>query len=123
MGLSAGEVMNENAQRKTFGATVREIAKAGLLATDLESRFTKLLAERNWLLHSSRAASRNAVHHDAEMNKLLQRLEMMANESLALMREIAVLVESYVKAHGVTTEFIEKAANKLLDQWREVDES
>lgn len=122
MGLLAGEVMIEKAKRKTFGTTLHEIAKAGLLAADLESRFTKLLTERNWLVHASRATSRNAVHHDVEMRKLLDRLEMIAEESLSLMKEIALLMERYVKTHGVTKEFIEKESNKLLEQWRAADE-
>ena len=59
MGLVAGAALIEKAQSKTFGATIHQIAKAGLLSPELETRFTNLLAERNWLVHSSRATSRS----------------------------------------------------------------
>lgn len=121
MGMPAGEVLVEKAQRKTFGGTVHEIAEAGLLTADLKSRFTKLLAERKWLVHQSRATSRNAVYHDRAMDKLVLRLDAIADESRALLRELGVLAERYVKAHGVTPEFIEKAADELLRQWQAAD--
>lgn len=68
MGLQAGNALVEKAQRKTFGKTICEISKAGLLAGDLESRLTKLLLERNWLVHSSRATNRNAIYRNSECN-------------------------------------------------------
>jgi hypothetical protein len=121
MGMPAGEALAENAQRKTFGRMIHQIAKAGLLSAELESRFTKILVERNWLVHQSRATSRNAVYHDSAMNKLVLRLETIGDESLALLRELRVLAERYVKTHGVKPEFIEKAADELLRQWQAAD--
>lgn len=102
MGLAAGNILIEKAQKKTFGATLARLAKAGLVAPKLERRLNDLLAERNWLVHNSRGGSRNVAHHDAATMKLVVRLDGIAAETLALLKEIAELTEAFVKRHGVT---------------------
>jgi uncharacterized protein YutE (UPF0331/DUF86 family) len=62
MGLEAGNLLIEKAKKKTFGTTVRRLAEAGLLTPQLERRLKDLLAERNWLVHGSREASRSAPY-------------------------------------------------------------
>jgi uncharacterized protein YutE (UPF0331/DUF86 family) len=121
MGLDAGNVLIENAQKKTFGATLSRLGKAGLVPPDLEGRFRHLLAERNWLVHRSRADSRNVAHHDAAARKLVVRLDGIAEESLSLLKEIAELTERFVKKHGVTEEYIRETANHLLEEWHKPD--
>ena len=121
MGLAAGNALVEKAQNKTFGATIHQIAKAGLLSSGLELRFNNLLSERNWLVHKSRRTSRNAIHSDSAAQKILLQLDSMADESNALLREIGVLVERNVKEHGVTEKYIEETANQLLEQWHASD--
>lgn len=121
MGLAAGNTLVEKAQSKTFGATIRQIAKAGLLSSELEIRFFNLLSERNWLVHKSRAGSRSAVHSDAAVHKLVLRVDAIAEESITLLKELAVLVERHVKRHGVTEQYIHEEAQKLLEQWYSSD--
>jgi uncharacterized protein YutE (UPF0331/DUF86 family) len=121
IGLTAGNALVEKAQAKTFGTTIREIAKAGLLAPELEVRFSNLLAERNWLVHKSRASSRSAVHNDDAMHKLLLRVDAMAEESNALLSEVGKLSERFVKQHGVSDQQVENNANQLLEQWHTAD--
>lgn len=121
MGLAEGNKLVEKAQSKTFGSTVHQMAKAGLLSSELELRFTNLLSERNWLVHESRANSRRAVHNDSSMQQLLIRVNTMAEESNALLRELGTLAEAYVKKHGVSDEYIEEQTNQLLEQWHGLD--
>ena len=113
--------IKSSAENKTFGTTIHQIAKAGLLSSGLELRFNNLLSERNWLVHKSRRTNRNAIHSDSAAQKLLLRLNSMADESNALLREIGVLMERYVKEHGVTEKYIEETANQLLEQWHASD--
>lgn len=120
-GASAGNTLEEKAKKKTFGATIHQRTKAGLLSSKLESRFRNLLTERNWLVHKSRADSRRAIHNDLEMQKLLLRLDEIADESLSILREIGALSEAYVKKHGVTEEYIKEQAKKILEQWDSSD--
>lgn len=121
MGHAEGMALVEKAQSKTLGVTVQKITKAGLLSSELETRFDNLLSERNWLVHRSRADSRAAVHHDADVSNLILRLEAIADESLDLMTEIRKLVESHALQHGVSKKQVYKNAKDLLEQWHSSD--
>jgi hypothetical protein len=121
MGLAEGNALVEKAQAKTFGTTLHQIAKAGLISPGLEERFAKLLAERNWLVHRSRAESRSAIHSDKAMTILVGRLEAMADEALALLKYIDVETSSFVQKHGVSMQYVEKVSKQLLEQWHAAD--
>lgn len=123
MGIAAGRALVEKAQSKTFGATIHQMAKAGLLTPELEVCFTNLLAERNWLVHKSRATSRSAVHNDSAMHELLLRVGVMAEESSKLLDEITTLIESFIQKHGITERHIAETANRLLERWHATDET
>ena len=121
MGLAEGNALVDTAQGKTFGATLRQIAKAGLVSPEIEERFTKLLGERNWLVHRSRADSRNVVHDDNAKHALLARLEAMADESLALLKVIDAETTAFVQSHGISMDYVAKVSKQLLEQWHAAD--
>jgi len=121
MGLAEGNALVEKAQTKTFGTTLHQIAKAGLISPELEERFAKLLAERNWLVHRSRAESRSAIHAGEAMTILVGRLKAMADEALALLKYIGVETSSFVQKHGVSIQYVEKISKQLLEQWHATD--
>ena len=117
MGTARGNALVEKAQSKTFGATLRQIAKAGLVSPEIVERFMKLLAERNWLVHRSRADSRNVIHNDEAINLLLARLDAMAGESLALLNFIDVKTTAFVRSHSISMDYIAEVSKQLLEQW------
>jgi hypothetical protein len=121
MGLEAGNILIEKAQKKTFGTTIRRLAKAGLLTADLDRRLNDLLSERNWLVHKSRAASRGAPYNDTIAAKLVDRLNAIAEQALALLKEIGQLVEQFAKKHGTTEEYINETSKRLLEEWHSAD--
>jgi len=121
MGLEAGNLLIENAKKKTFGNTVRRLAEARLLTPELERRLNDLLAERNWLVHNSRTASRSAPYNDAAATKLLARLDAIAQQALALLKEIGELIERFAKTHGTTEQYIAETSKRLLEEWRYAD--
>lgn len=121
MGLEAGNALEAKAKKRTFGATFQEMKKAGLLPDDLPKRFESILSERNWLVHSSRADSRSAIHSDTSMKRLVDRLEKIADEALSLLKAIGKLTEAYVVKHGVTKEDIDSKSQELLKEWQESD--
>jgi hypothetical protein len=121
MGIEAGNTLEAKAKKRTFGATFNECKKAGLLSKELQVRFENLLSERNWLVHSSRADSRSAIHSDLAMQRLLARLNKIAEDSRSLLKVIGVLSEAHVKEHGVTKEYIDKKSRELLNEWQESD--
>ncbi|CAG4883093.1 conserved protein of unknown function [Georgfuchsia toluolica] len=121
MGLAEGNDLVEKAQGKTFGTTLHQIAKAGLVSPEIEKRFTKLLSERNWLVHRSRADSRNVIHNGKAMVALLARLEAMADESLALLKFIDAETTAFVQKHGVSMDYVAQVSKQLLEQWHAAD--
>ena len=122
MGEVAGNAMEEKAKKKTFGRTIHKLVKAGVLDTEIEARLKNLLSERNWLVHSSRASSRSAIHSDAHMTDLLNRLNKISEESLALLKNVGKRTEDYVKKYGVSEEYIERKSKEILEQWHSTDE-
>lgn len=121
MGKEAGNALEEKANKKTFGTTMHKFAKAGLLSEDVEDRFKSLLSERNWLVHSSRADSRKAIHNDSHIVSLLKRLERISEEALSLLKHVGALTEEYVKGHGVSEEYIDEKSKEILEQWHSID--
>lgn len=117
MGITAGNALLDKAKKNTFGTNIRHITEHGLLSKNLEQRFNHILSERNWLVHRSRADSRDAINSDESMQKLLIRIDAMANETLALLKEIDLLSSNFVRAYGVTDEYINKKVEELLRQW------
>lgn len=117
MGEAAANALIEKSKKKTFGNTIYNITKQGLLSIELKDRFLNLLSERNWLVHSSRADSRNSIQSDNAMNKLISRIDNMADESLSILKEIGSLIVSFIEKHGIAKEDINKKAEELLRQW------
>jgi uncharacterized protein YutE (UPF0331/DUF86 family) len=117
MGHAAAESIVNKALGKTFGTTIHLMTKARLLDDGFASRFTSLLAERNWLVHRSRADSRGAIYGEDAMQALLRRLERIANEAEELLKEIVVRAKLFVSAHGVSEHVIDRATQQLLKQW------
>jgi uncharacterized protein YutE (UPF0331/DUF86 family) len=102
MGEEAGYALVEQAQSKTFGSTVNKLVKGNHLPEELKERFTKFLAERNWLVHNSKANSRNAVYHQSHFEELIKKLEAIADEALALLGTLPALSEDYLLSNDVS---------------------
>src|SRR6266511_1149015 len=119
MGLTEGTTFLEAAQARTLGATFHHIKRAGLLSADLEARFGKLIVERNWLVHDSRRDSRSAVHNDTSMERLVARLDAIAEVSLALLIELGGVAEQFARQNSVSAEYIRKKAAEFLAEWHD----
>jgi hypothetical protein len=112
-----GAALVERASGRTFGATLRGIAQADLLPDDIQGRFNTLLSERNWLVHNSRATSRDAIPSDTSALGLIERIDAISSEALALHREIDSLFNTVAENNGLSAESIEQAAQELLHIW------
>jgi len=117
MGLKAGNALVEDAQRKTFGTTISKLVKAKYLPPDVEPRFQALLKERNWLVHSSRSTSRDAIHNDTACSKVIARIEAIAEEASLLLKVVSRAVKAYVRQHGIPPEKIDEIAAETLKSW------
>jgi len=118
IGLEAGNELINKALKNTFGKNIGNIKKAGLIDSELASRITELLKERNWLVHKSRLDSRTAIYHDGAMNKLTQRLEAIADETAYILKELGLHCENFVMKHGVSQSYINEVSQKILKDWR-----
>lgn len=117
MGIAAGQELVDKAKSKTFGSTINQLVKAKQLPQEVEDRFKALLSERNWLVHSSRASSRPAIHNDHACQILIERLDIIAEEARLLLKEVAKQVEAFVKRHGISTANIAELASQTLSEW------
>ena len=117
MGSEAGIALLEPVQSLPFGVMLKKIRKAGLLEADLETRFNNILSERNWLVHRSRGTNRDALFSDSGLNKVVSRVDAMAEEALSLLQVLGAKIEGYVMDQGVSAEDIDKRASALLEQW------
>ncbi len=121
MGLDAGNTLLDKAMKNTFGVTIKQMSKAGLLSAELQDRFDNLLNERNWLVHKSRADSRSAIHKREVMERVVKRIDAIADEGLFLLKKIGGLSDAHVKKHGLSEEYIAKTAKKILERWHTSD--
>ena len=121
IGLDAGNALLDKALKNTFGATIQQMSNAGLLSAELQGDFEHLLRDRNWLVHKSRAGSRSAIHNDAAFQRVVKRIDTIADEALVLLKKIGALSDAHVKKHGVTEEYIAKKANEILEHWQTSD--
>ncbi|MDB6090292.1 MAG: hypothetical protein JWN85_3076 [Gammaproteobacteria bacterium] len=121
MGVAAGEALTEKALSKTFGSTITQLVKAKRLPNAMEARFKALLSERNWLVHSSRSTNRKAVHEDDACHRLIQRLDRIADEALALLIAVGTHAEAFAKKHGVSTNEIDRLVAETLKKWHGED--
>jgi hypothetical protein len=65
--------------------------------------------------------SRSAIHGEEAAQQLLRRLEHIADEAEALLKEIGVLVERFVTERGLSKQDIDRVTQQLLQQWHTPD--
>jgi uncharacterized protein YutE (UPF0331/DUF86 family) len=102
MSQEIADALVEEAQSKTFGATVNKLKTGKHLKADLQERFSALLSERNWLVHNSRSSSRSAIHHQADYKTLITRVDNIADESLSLLKALSNNSEEFLLKMGVS---------------------
>jgi uncharacterized protein YutE (UPF0331/DUF86 family) len=117
MGEDLGRALVEKAKIKTFGATITQLAKAKRLEPDTQKRFQTLLAERNWLVHYSRADSRDAIHNENAFRAVVQRLDNIAEEAHQLVKNVGARAKAFVQDHGVSLAHIDELAAQTLKTW------
>jgi hypothetical protein len=107
----------ESAQGLPFGATLKKIMNTGFFDASLETRFRKILRERNWLVHKSCGTNRNAPFSDPAMDKVVRRDDAMPEEARSLLQVFGLKVEGYAREQAVSMKDVDERANTLLAQW------
>lgn len=122
MGSEAGIALLEPVQSLPFGGILAKITNAGLLDAGLETRFKKVLRERNWLVHKSRGTSRNALSSDSGTDEVVGRVDALAEEARSLLQVLGPKIENYVREQATSMKDVDERASALLDQWHASDE-
>lgn len=116
MGIDSGQELVDGVLSKPFGITVKGLEKSGKVPSELMARFQKLLEERNWLVHKSRGTSSSAVHDEAAFVQLIQRVDAIENEVLALLKEIPKQMGAFLLSQGFSPEVISSAEQQARNQ-------
>lgn len=117
MGREAGEALLANAERSTFGTTLKALERAGVLPSDLTVRLQQCLEDRNWLAHRARREHRGVIADPAAYARLSERLDRLAADALSLLKELEGQHHAYVVSQGVNPADIEAAAQRLARSW------
>ena len=123
MGSEAGIALLKPVQSLPFGGILTMITKANLLDSDLQARFMKVLDERNWLVHRSRGTSRNVISSGSGMAEVVGRVDVLAEEALALLRILGSMIDAYVREQDVSMEDVDERASTMLNEWHASDET
>lgn len=118
MGISEGLALERNVEGNTFGKTVYLLRDAKKIPVELVERLPAIVKERNWLIHSSLADERSAVHNDAQFEAFLKRMEIMTKEASDMIEMMSKSVENFVLKAGVTAQEIESFTKQTLETWR-----
>ena len=117
IGLARGNELLDNAQRRTFGSLVHELTEHGVLDPTLESRLAGLLDDRNWLVHRSKRESRGVLFRSADFERLVERLDRIANEASEVQKLVAAATEEYLITQGVDRSQLDAEAARLAQSW------
>ncbi len=117
VGEAAAAPTLEAAQRKSFGELVAALRKGEAVDASLADDLSRLVSERNWLVHRAKRENRGAINDPQAYARLVDRLDVLATDALALQKRLAQETESHVRSTGVSAQFIEQEAAKLRREW------
>ena len=113
-----GLAVLERTGKQTLGALLKELKKYESLSPGVEQRLQAFLEERNWFVHRSRRENHTDLYSHPAATNLLNRLDVLGNEALALSKEFQQLLVAYGKDNGIVTqEMLDKAVDKVLKDW------
>jgi hypothetical protein len=117
IGERGGLDLLRKAQSRTFGHMLRELRDAKILSSSLEARLSRLVEERNWLVHRAKRENRGVLSDLTQFNKLVERIDQIASDALELHKELGAELEEFVVASGVDRAEIDIEAAKLTAAW------
>jgi len=96
----------------TFGKAIKIAKKESLLPKPLEIELSKLLKERNWLVHHSITDNKNDFKSDAYFNRLFERIKPITAKAHKLQISIELDLVEYSKKKGIDMSNVENEMNK-----------
>lgn len=105
----------------TLGSIYGRAKDEGIIPKEMEARFERFLAERNWLIHRSKAKSSSDLYNDDLRTRMINRIISIQDESLKLKQFIFESMEAFVRAHGVDIASVHSIANETIRKLKEGD--
>ena len=116
--LEAYEKLATKEGKRTLGQLIHELRKHSDLPTDLDDRMSIFLDERNWIAHHIFRESHSDLHSATKAPILLQRIESLSDEALAVAKMFADATRDWVVANGVPEDRLEALEQETLKRWR-----
>ena len=96
----------------TFGKAINIVKKESLLPKPLEIELSKLLTERNWLIHESITNNKNDFKSDSYFNKLFERIKTITSKAHELQISIELDLIKYSEKKGIDMSKVKNEMNK-----------
>ena len=109
--------MFQKTEKNTLGQLFGQIRDATGNAASFLPRFEALVEERNWLIHRSRHQNRKDLYDDVARQKLIDRIEALADEALQLAKALEKTTEDYMIALGIPKAELDRRAAIILGEW------
>jgi hypothetical protein len=117
VGDKIGHEVLSSAQGRTFGNLLKELREATVLPSDLEGRLSKLVNERNWMVHRAKRESRGVLNDMEKLDTLIARLDAVAAEATEINSVLEHELEEFVVSAGLDRARIDAEAAALVRQW------
>jgi len=109
-----GDNMLSKHRRNTLGTSLRIATKKNILSADLIKELKLFKEERDWLVHRSVYQNGDDLYHNEKRYELLFRIKSFINNALKLQKLISKELEAFVIQQGVSKEWIDNNARKII---------
>ena len=100
---------------------LKKLSGATEISDDFESRLSKFLNERNWLIHRSRREKHTVLYNPAKLRSLCNRIDAIAVEALDLNKLFCEYVLSWTESQGIKRQQIDEVANLIVKYWQKTN--
>jgi len=117
MGRQKAQKLLAEAQSHTLGWLVTELQKSGVVQESFASRLKEIVEDRNWLVHRGRRETIGMLSKPALYASLSARADKVAEDALALQKELAGEIRRFVIASGASERRLDEEAARLAKAW------
>lgn len=117
--LEEVEAIIDNVRSGTLGKLLKDMKKAISFDDTFETFMSKILEERNWLVHRSWRTHGDFLAQEQEFVDLRYRLSRLTADAKEFNEFFVGIIESWARARGVTETEIESLSKEFADVWRQ----
>ncbi len=103
--------------KSTLGQLLRAIQSTQNAPQTLLDQLDHFVEKRNWLVHYSRHESHGDMYSESKRLGLVQRIETIADDALALMKQFQAATDAHLITIGFSKEQMDKDAARIRNEW------